>query len=69
MPQWILHLSATNAIVPLFFSFLSKKKKNGCRGKPQDNLPVDSFTFAARLSHSSSKAKLVWLSLKQQPYV
>jgi hypothetical protein len=68
MPQGILHLSATNAIVPLFFCF-PFQKKNGCRGKPQDNLPVDSFTFAARLSHSSSKAKLVWLSLKQQPYV
>jgi hypothetical protein len=35
----------------------------------QRNLPVNSFTFAARLSFSSSKAKLVWLSLKQQPSV
>ncbi len=31
--------------------------------------PVNSFTFAARLSFNSSKVKLVWLSLKQQPCV
>ncbi len=30
----------------------------------QRNQPVDSFTFAARLSFNSSKVKLVWLSLK-----
>jgi hypothetical protein len=31
--------------------------------------PVASSTSAARLSLPSSKSKLVWLSLKQQPYV
>jgi hypothetical protein len=34
----------------------------------QRNQPV-SFTFAARLSFNSSKVKLAWLSLKQQPCV
>ena len=34
----------------------------------QRNQPV-SFTFAARLAFNSSKVKLVWLSLKQQPCV
>jgi hypothetical protein len=35
----------------------------------QRNLAVNSFTFAARLSFSSSKVKLAWLSLNQQPSV
>jgi hypothetical protein len=29
--------------------------------------PVNSFTFAVRLSFNSSKVKLAWLSQKQQP--
>jgi hypothetical protein len=35
----------------------------------QRNVPVASSTSAARLSHSRSREKLVWLSLRQQPYV
>ena len=35
----------------------------------QRNVPVDSSTSAARLSFSRSRAKLAWLSLRQQPYV
>jgi hypothetical protein len=35
----------------------------------QRNPTVTSSTSAARLSFSSSKEKLVWLLLRQQPYV
>ncbi len=35
----------------------------------QRNLPVDSSTSTSRLSLRSSREKLAWLSLKQQPYV
>jgi hypothetical protein len=35
----------------------------------QRNLPVASSTSVVRLSHSSSREKLAWLSLRQQPYV
>jgi hypothetical protein len=35
----------------------------------QRNPTVASSTSAARLSFSSSKAKLAWLLLRQQPYV
>ncbi len=33
------------------------------------NTPVASSTSAARLSSRTSRAKLVWFSLRQQPYV
>ena len=35
----------------------------------QHNLPVTSSTSVARLSLNSSKVKLVWLSLREQPCV
>jgi hypothetical protein len=73
--QFPMHWVPSSSIIFFllhFLHFAPKKKKLSSRvffkEFSQRNQPV-SFTFAARLSFNSSKVKLAWLSLKQQPCV